>query len=107
MQVIRKNMTKGGNKGFLNKALKSLGHGKTLFAEASELSQQSLASQVTDDAAESPRQKATLMKRVVRSLSFKALPKGRHAKIPDLGERQGSGMAYNMGDQVDSRSKYD
>ena len=103
--MIRKNVTKGGNnKGFLNKAWRSLGPGKTLAAEPSVLSQQSLPSAVADSAAESGGQKVHLMKRVVRSLSFKALPKAGHVWGAHIGEKQGSGIAVSKGYEVMSRS---
>ncbi len=61
----------------LQKALGSSGQDTTLSAEASQLSHQSLDSQATDSLPGTPRRKPNLMKKIVRSLSFKASPRSR------------------------------
>ena len=101
--MTRQGGSKVGKRSLLKKAWGSLGQGKALSVEASELSQQSAASQVTNPAAESPRQKANLMKRVARSLSFRASPRSKSARDTGLDQKQGSEMESNRGVEVCGR----
>lgn len=95
--MTRQGSSKVGKRSLLKKAWGSLGQGKALSVEASEVSQQSAASQVTNPAVESPRQKSNLMKRVARSLSFRASPRSKSARDTGLDQKQESEMESNKG----------